>query len=154
MDVEENVSDAHALRLVRKFARSTGNESLWFGTSIEWQIVFVLWIYWTRQILPEFPEFIIWDVFFINSLLQRKLFVNFLPEIKRSLANFCHHKPFTHTIQKHFLNLISVDIGNFTFLATISEFVVLVEDGAVIMFDQVRINVGDNYNPTTGIHTG
>ena len=44
--------------------------------------------------------------------------------------------------------------GNYTFLATVSEFVVEVDHGGVIIFDQVRINVGDSYDPTSGNFTG
>ena len=50
--------------------------------------------------------------------------------------------------------LVAVDIGNYTFLVTLSEFEAQVEAGEVILFDQVRINVGDNYDPTTGVYTG
>ena len=50
--------------------------------------------------------------------------------------------------------LVAVDMGNYTFLVTLSEFEAQVEAGEVILFDQVRINVGDNYDPTTGVYTG
>ena len=45
-------------------------------------------------------------------------------------------------------------MGNFSFLATISEFMISVEHDQILVFDEVRINEGNNYNPSNGQYTG
>ena len=47
-----------------------------------------------------------------------------------------------------------VDMGNFSFLATVSNYTLSMVNGEAIVFDEVRINEGNNYNPTTGVYTG
>ena len=46
------------------------------------------------------------------------------------------------------------EIGNFSFLATMSPFTISVETNEILVFDEVRINVGNNYNPSNGQYTG
>ena len=46
------------------------------------------------------------------------------------------------------------EMGNFSFLATISEFMISVEHDQILVFDEVRINEGNNYNPSNGQYTG
>ena len=45
-------------------------------------------------------------------------------------------------------------MGNFSFLATMSKFTVRVFSGEGLVFDEVRLNKGSNYDSTTGIYTG
>ena len=44
--------------------------------------------------------------------------------------------------------------GKLSFLATISPFEISVVNGEILVFDEVRINKGNNYNPSTGQYTG
>ena len=43
---------------------------------------------------------------------------------------------------------------NYSFLVTFSINAVDVTDGETLVFDEVRINEGNHYDPTTGIYTG
>ena len=44
-------------------------------------------------------------------------------------------------------------MGNYSFLATISPFFIDVTDNEILVFEEVRVNVGENYDPLTGGYT-